>query len=69
LLYVGSKVQIIRDGLKFNGTHQFWSHFDYVSLLGENLNTTDKNREVLSGTIKEIVGIEYMQRQLLGLFV
>jgi len=40
----------------------FWSHSDYVNLLGENINTTDKNREVLLGTSRQIVGIEYTQR-------
>jgi hypothetical protein len=41
----------------------FWSYSKYVNLLGEKINTTDKNRYVLFGTSREIVGIEYTQRQ------
>jgi hypothetical protein len=33
-------------------------HSDDVNLLGENINTANKNRYVLSGASREIVGLE-----------
>jgi hypothetical protein len=50
-------VQENQVGLKFNGTHQFLAYTDFVNLLGDNINTTKKNRETLIDVSKE-VGIE-----------
>jgi hypothetical protein len=43
-------------GLKFNGTHQLLAYAD-VNLLGDNIDTVKKNREVLIGASKD-VGLE-----------
>jgi hypothetical protein len=51
------KVQEIQVGLKLNGTHQLLAYADDVNLLGDNIDTINKNTETLIDTSKE-VGLE-----------
>jgi hypothetical protein len=44
-------------GLKLNGTHQHLAYADDVNLLGDNIDTINKNTETLIDTSKE-VGLE-----------
>jgi hypothetical protein len=44
-------------GLKLNGTHQLLDYADDVNLLGDNIDTINKNTETLSDASKE-VGLE-----------
>jgi hypothetical protein len=41
--------------LKLNGTHQLLVYADYVTLLGDNINTAKKNTETLTDAIREVV--------------
>jgi hypothetical protein len=47
LEYAIRKVQEIQAGLKLNGTHQLLSYADDVNLLGDNINTINKNIQTL----------------------
>jgi hypothetical protein len=51
------KVQENQVGLKLNGTRQFLAYADDVNLLGDNIDTTEKNTETLIDASKE-VGLE-----------
>jgi hypothetical protein len=44
-------------GLKLNGTHQLLAYADDVNLLGDNIDTIEKNTETLTDASKE-VGLE-----------
>jgi hypothetical protein len=44
-------------GLKLNGTHQLLAYAEDVNLLGDNIDTINKNRETLIDASKE-VGLE-----------
>jgi hypothetical protein len=44
-------------GLKLNGTHQLLAYADDVNLLGDNIDTINKNTQTLSDVRKE-VGLE-----------
>jgi hypothetical protein len=44
-------------GLKLNGTHQLLAYADDVNLLGDNIDTINKNTETLIDASKE-VGLE-----------
>jgi hypothetical protein len=44
-------------GLKLNGTHQLLAYADNVNLLGDNIETIEKNTEILIDASKE-VGLE-----------
>jgi hypothetical protein len=57
LEYVIGKVQENRVGLKLNGAHQLLAYAGDVNLLGDNLDTTNKNTETLLDASKE-VGLE-----------
>jgi hypothetical protein len=57
LEYAITKVQEHQVGLKLNGTHQLLIYTDYVSLLGDNIDTIKKNTEILIDASKE-VGLE-----------
>jgi hypothetical protein len=51
------KVQENQVGLKLSGTHQLLSYADDVNLLGDNIDTINKNTEILIDVSKE-VGLE-----------
>jgi hypothetical protein len=55
--YAIRKVQENQVGLKLNGTHQLLAYADDVNLLGDNIDTINKNTESLIVTSKE-VGLE-----------
>jgi hypothetical protein len=44
-------------GLKLNGTHQLLAYADDVNLLGDNIDTINKNTQTLTDVSKE-VGLE-----------
>jgi hypothetical protein len=54
LQYAISKVQKNLMGLKLNGTHQLLAYADDVNLVGDNIDTTNKDRETLTDASKEI---------------
>jgi hypothetical protein len=57
LEYSIGKVQENQVELKLNGTHQLLAYADDVNLLGDNIDTINKNTETLTDTSKE-VGLE-----------
>jgi hypothetical protein len=57
LEYAIRKVQESHAGLKLNGTHQLLAYSDDVNLLGDNIDTIEKNTETLIDASKE-VGLE-----------
>jgi hypothetical protein len=57
LKYAIRKVQENQVRLKLNGTHQLLAYADDVNLLGDNIDTINKNAETLINTNKE-VGLE-----------
>jgi hypothetical protein len=57
LEYTTRKVQENLVGLKLNGTHQLLTFADNVYLLGDNIDTIEKNTKSLIDTSKE-VGLE-----------
>jgi hypothetical protein len=57
LEYAIRKVQENQVGLKLNRTHQLLIYADDVNVLGDNIDTTKKNRETLSD-ISKVIGLE-----------
>jgi hypothetical protein len=57
LEYVIRKIQENHAGLKSNGTHQLWAYANDVNLLGDNIDTINKNTKTLIDASKE-VGLE-----------
>jgi hypothetical protein len=55
--YAIRKVQENQTGLKLNGTHQLLAYVDDVNLLGDNIDTINKNTQTLIDASKE-VGLE-----------
>ena len=47
LEYAIRMVQVNRDGLKLNGTHQLLAYADYVNILAGSLRTLKENTEAL----------------------
>jgi hypothetical protein len=54
LQYAIRKVQDNQVGLKMNGTHQLLVHADHVNLLGDNIDTINKNTQTLIDAGKEV---------------
>jgi hypothetical protein len=54
LEYVIRKVQENQVGVKLNGTHQFLAYAEDVNLLGDNIDTIEKNTETLIDASKEV---------------
>jgi hypothetical protein len=54
LEYAIRKVKEKQVGLKLNGTHQLLAYADDVNLLGDNINTINKNTETLIDTSKDL---------------
>jgi hypothetical protein len=57
LEYAIRKVQENQSGLKLNGTHRLLAYADDVNLLGDSIDTINKNTETLIDASKE-VGLE-----------
>jgi len=57
LEYVIRRVQVNRDGLKLNGTHQLLAYAKDVNILAGSIHTLKENAEALVAAIREI-GIE-----------
>jgi hypothetical protein len=55
--YAIRKVQKNQVGLKLNGTHQLLAYADDVNLLGDNIDTIEKNTETLIDASRD-VGLE-----------
>ena len=47
LKYAIRRVQVNRDGLKLNGTHQLLAYADNVNILGGSIHTLKENAEAL----------------------
>jgi hypothetical protein len=57
LEYAIRRVQEKQEGQKLNGTHHLLAYVDDINILGENMDTIQKNTEALLDAGKE-VGLE-----------
>ena len=57
LEYAIRRLQVNRDGLKLNGTHQLLAYADDINILGGGIHTLKENAEALVATTREI-GLE-----------
>jgi len=55
--YAISGVQVNRDGLKLNGTHQLLVYADDVNILGGSVHTVKENAEALL-VASRVIGLE-----------
>jgi hypothetical protein len=55
LKYAIRKVQENQVGLKLNGTNQLLAYADDVNLLGNNIDTIEKNTETLIDAVRRLV--------------
>jgi hypothetical protein len=55
--YASKKVQENQVGLKLNGTHELLAYADDVNLLGDDIDTRNRNTETLIDASK-VVGLE-----------
>ena len=55
--YAIRRVQVNRDGLQLNGTHQLLAYTDDVNILGGSIHTLKENAEALLAATREI-GLE-----------
>ena len=53
LEYAIRRVQVKRDGLKLNGTHQLLAYADDVNILGRSIHTLKENAEALVAATSE----------------
>jgi hypothetical protein len=54
LEYAINRVQVNKDGLKLNGTHQLLAYADDVNILGRSVHTVRENAGALVVATKEI---------------
>jgi hypothetical protein len=52
--YAIRRVQVNKDGLKLNGTHQLLVYANDLNMLGRSVPTTKKNSDILVVASKEI---------------
>jgi hypothetical protein len=52
--YASRKVQENQVGLKLNGTYELVAYADDVNLLGDDIDTINKNTETLTDASKEV---------------
>jgi sorting nexin-29 len=67
--YAIKKIQESQMGLKFNETHQLLAYADDVNLLGDNIDSINKNTETLIDASKEVgleVNVEKIKYMLLS---
>jgi hypothetical protein len=57
LEYTIRRIQENQEGLILNGTHQLLAYADFVNIVGENLDTIQKNTKAVLDASKE-VGLE-----------
>jgi hypothetical protein len=58
LEYAIRRAQENQEGLIVNETHQLWAYADDVNIVGENIDTIQRNTEALLDTSKEVSGSE-----------
>jgi hypothetical protein len=52
--YAIKRAQEKQEGLKLNATHQLLAYADEVNIVGENIDTIQKNTEALVDAAKEV---------------